>query len=643
MAETDGTHGDGPVAAAGRNTGPVWTRPLRVLLSLFMIVLLVSVSSVLIGLDYQRARSAAIEDATERMRVFSDRVVDRFRVLFGNTTALVGLASISDIFARPPPDRLGEKIAFLRQAVMRSPHIDGAFAGYTDGSFIHLVDLRGSTGWRKALGAPAGASVTAVRSIEISPDGTPLSRWTFLDANGTMVKEHPRIAANYDPRSRLWYQAATGGSLPISTQPYRGATTGALAITVAQAHRANRRVVIGVDVLLETITSFLAEERISPGAIAFLVNQAGAPIIHSDGETSAFGALRLADAIESAKLPETTARSLEVGGRTYVVRASAVDLESLLEGNRIVVAAPLDELTAEARRGMRQGLVASAFILAVGIALALLVASWMTRALQNLTLGVDRLRHLDFDTPVEVRSHVAEISALGGAMDKGLEAIRTFGLYVPKELVRRIVDAGQFTGRSAQRQDVTAMFTDIYDFTTISERHSPEEVVGMLSVYFDIFSEAIGEHGGAIIQFLGDSVFAMWNAPIPDPRHAEHACACALALKGRLDEFNAAQRARGQPELRTRFGIHSGPALVGSVGAERRLQYTGMGDTLNVASRLEGMNKNYGTTILVSSVTVERCVERFTFRPLGSAYAKGRSAELEVHELVGNVFPSAPA
>jgi adenylate cyclase len=94
------------------------------------------------------------------------------------------------------------------------------------------------------------------------------------------------------------------------------------------------------------------------------------------------------------------------------------------------------------------------------------------------------------------------------------------------------------------------------------------------------------------------------------------------------------------PDLRTRFGIHSGSALVGSVGAKERLQYTGMGDTLNVASRLEGMNKDYGTTILVSSVVAERCSERFTFRALGSAHAKGRSAELEVYELVGNLAPS---
>ena len=111
MAPANGGRHDFPLTA-GINTQQTWTRPLRVLLSLSMVVLLVTVSGLLVGLDYQRARSAAIEDATERMRVFSDRVVDRFRILFGNTTALVGLASISDIFAQSPPTGLPRKLPF---------------------------------------------------------------------------------------------------------------------------------------------------------------------------------------------------------------------------------------------------------------------------------------------------------------------------------------------------------------------------------------------------------------------------------------------------------------------------------------------------------------------------------------------------
>lgn len=271
----------------------------------------------------------------------------------------------------------------------------------------------------------------------------------------------------------------------------------------------------------------------------------------------------------------------------------------------------------------------------VAVLLALVLAHLITKSLNQLTDSANRLQDLDFSTPIEVSSHVAEISMLNGAMNKARDAIFTFALYVPKELVRKGIESGHFGGRAAWRQEVTALFTDIYDFTTISEGRSPEEVVAMLSEYFDLFSEIVDAHDGTIIQFHGDSVFAMWNAPVADVRHAENACRCALAVEERLRAFNAAQRARGLPEFRTRFGIHTGTAVVGSVGAKERLQYTAMGDTVNVASRLEGMNKDYGTTVLASGAVVAQCKDMVKFRPLGTARAKGRSTALDIYEVVG--------
>ena len=139
---------------------------------------------------------------------------------------------------------------------------------------------------------------------------------------------------------------------------------------------------------------------------------------------------------------------------------------------------------------------------------------------------------------------------------------------------------------------------------------------------------------GPHIALLGDSIFAMWNAPVADELHAENACRAALAMRDALAEFNLEQKRRGLPEFRTRFGIHTGEAVVGSVGAVDRLQYTAMGDTINVASRLEGMNKEHGTTILASSAVYERCHNVILFRPLGEAHAKGRREEIGLFEVV---------
>jgi adenylate cyclase len=127
----------------------------------------------------------------------------------------------------------------------------------------------------------------------------------------------------------------------------------------------------------------------------------------------------------------------------------------------------------------------------------------------------------------------------------------------------------------------------------------------------------------------------MWNAPVALADHADAACGCALEMKAGIDALNAKWLAAGRPEFTTRIGLHTGVAVVGSVGAAERRQYTAMGDTVNVASRLEGLNKEFGTTILVSASVRGACHDSFQFRELGSAYARGRMAEINVFELVG--------
>jgi adenylate cyclase len=218
-------------------------------------------------------------------------------------------------------------------------------------------------------------------------------------------------------------------------------------------------------------------------------------------------------------------------------------------------------------------------------------------------------------------------------MNAAREAISTFGLYVPTDLVRRIVGSGEFTGRSGQKQSVTALFSDIRDFTTICEQHSAEQVVTMLSDYFDLFGEVVHRHRGVIIQFSGDAVFALWNAPEADEQHIDRACQCALELKARVRDFNCGQNQRGAPDLATRFGVHTGTVVVGSVGAKDRFQYTAMGDAVNIASRLEGLNKEFDTTILVSAAVVAGVKSSYCFKSLGSVRVKGREEEVEIFEL----------
>ncbi len=324
------------------------------------------------------------------------------------------------------------------------------------------------------------------------------------------------------------------------------------------------------------------------------------------------------------------------GGEDYVARLARLGgSDNALDRGVAVIVAPLDDFAAASLRALNQTMAVAAVLVALGVLLSLLIARLISRALIELAADARRIGDLNFESRPRNHSWISEINMLASALTSARGAIRTFALYVPRELVRRIVAAGQSDAGQATRQEVSVLFTDIKDFTTISERLPPEDVVEMLGEYFQRLNEIVERNGGVIVQYLGDSIFAMWNAPIAHAEHADAACRCALELKASIAAMNDERRRANRPEFVTRIGVHTGEAVVGSVGAAQRRQYTAMGDTVNVASRLEGLNKEFGTTILVSAAARNACREAFQFRELGSAHAKGRMAGIDVFELVG--------
>jgi adenylate cyclase len=184
--------------------------------------------------------------------------------------------------------------------------------------------------------------------------------------------------------------------------------------------------------------------------------------------------------------------------------------------------------------------------------------------------------------------------------------VHNFGRYVPKDLVRRLIDAGGVPMLGGERRELTIMFSDIAGFTTQSEQTPPEQLMRSISTYFDRMAEVLHAHQGVIDKFIGDAIMALWNAPAPDPEHVRNACRGVLACRGANLELNAALAAKGLPPLATRFGLHTGETVVGNVGGADRIQYTALGANVNLAARLEALNKYYRTTILVSEDTRRR-------------------------------------
>src|SRR5512134_1603602 len=202
-----------------------------------------------------------------------------------------------------------------------------------------------------------------------------------------------------------------------------------------------------------------------------------------------------------------------------------------------------------------------------------------------------------------------------------------FSRFVNPYVVRKLLERGGLEGEGRTRE-VTLLFSDIRGFTTLSETRPPEEVVAILNRYFTLQVEVIFRHGGSLDKFIGDAIMAFWGAPLDDPDHAKHAVACALDMADTLLAF----RAELGGDFDVGIGVHSGPAVVGLIGSEKRREYTSIGDTVNLASRIEGLTKDAGRRILVSRETMRQCADAFDFVSCGTYPVKGRAQPVELFE-----------
>lgn len=382
-----------------------------------------------------------------------------------------------------------------------------------------------------------------------------------------------------------------------------------------------------------------------------------APVNISDGaSTELVGAITVGYRMDAAfleplaRISQTAIEIAPAGTRTnedvtVVERAGARYLQSHVPivaptGRPVgafLVSRSLEDEMRDAIALRNQLFLLSALVLLLALVIALYLAQMVSKPLEVLGRAVRAIGggDLKFRVNYESKDEFGELGHLIDEMASGLEErerIRAaFNRYVDDEVVNEVLKNSGAESLLGEEREISILFSDLANFTSFSEGRSPKELLSHLNSYFAEMAGVISREAGILDKFIGDAVMAYWGAPVSNPRHAELACRAALAQAALFRE----KFAPAFPGLGLRIGVSTGRAVVGNVGSAERQNYTVMGDTVNLASRLEGVNKAFGTMICVSHATQLAVGSRFVFRLLGDVRVAGRREPEKVYELLG--------
>jgi len=302
---------------------------------------------------------------------------------------------------------------------------------------------------------------------------------------------------------------------------------------------------------------------------------------------------------------------------------------------QVLVVTPTADFVGELERTNRLLIWLMVALVVIESALIYVIAARVSNPIEMVAEAMRRIRSLSFGEQMPPRSRIREIAELQHATRLLANALRSFAMFAPIGIVRNLIESGRPIAPGVEQRFMTIFFADVESFTTIAEQLSSRELSAQTSHYFETVTSAVAEEGGTIDKFIGDCVMALWGAPTAMDDHVFRACVAALKASRRMVRLNASWAAEGRKQMRVRIGVHCDTVVVGNVGSHARLSYTVMGDGVNVASRIEGLNKQFGTSICISQNVYDRVSDRIAARALGRVPVKGRKTEIMVYELLG--------
>jgi adenylate cyclase len=621
----------------GRNTATNWLRhrPLQVNILLAFAALLITTVMVIVTYAYRQNSAAVLQISDDLIQQVSDAVTEKTinylspAVLMAQSSARIpGIDSVALV-------ENAELEAYGMELLALYPQLDAFFIGNERGDFMFTK--------RFADGSIGTQEID--RSL-----ASPLRTWTYRDPAGHVIDVEITDDFTYDPRQRPWYDGAKTSGQAYWTDIYIFFTDQTPGITAAYPiynEQSELAGVIGIDVALNDLSFFLETLRVGENGVAFIVDEQGQIIAYpqidlavAEGETfrpihiSEVGASWITAAYEAYQSHRRSQFTLTNQSHQYIASFTPIAAE-IGKNWTIGVVVPEDDFVGSIKRTNQISLLMSLLILILAIIAAIFVSRTISRPIVQLAQETRKIANLDLDNRLKINSPISEVQLLDesiSAMKTGLQAFKS---YVPADLVRQLISTGEEARLGGDQRELTILFTDIANFTSRSEGMDAQALMLQLSHYMGQMATIVMEQKGTVDKYIGDGLMAFWGAPVDNLDHAFYACRSAIYCRDRAVALNEAWRSQGQIQFPTRFGIHTGQTLVGNIGSAERMNYTVLGDSVNLASRLEAVNDIYGTAIIVSQATYQQVADRFYFRPLDKVLVKGMRQGVLLYELVG--------
>ena len=585
-----------------------------------------------------RARDESVSVATSLL----DPVISTLRII-------ADVATLNQGFFRTEESR-----DLLYQALISADQIDAIYTSFEDG--YHRVVTRIDADRRRSdpqipTAANWHSSYIDSYSNVVSAGAKRIRHRTFFQTWPTVIAQYDSVIS-VDIRTLPHYVAAKQTHALAIADPSINPDTGYPVMSLGYPIIANNKFTgfVGANITFGILSRFLASHKISANSTTLIIDQSGQIIAHPDpakgvrkvdGKIVIANICNLSDPALVKAAQERAAQKrdrvqfkLPSNGSEYVALFSPFPA-SFKKPWEVVIIARLDDFIGDLKRTSRNIAVLIVSLIGAEALLILFVTKKISEPIEAVASEMQTIQSLQFGQNRAPESIIREIYHLQRAVNLMSNSLRSFAAFVPVGIVRQLVDTGKPLALSGESRFLTVFFSDLEDFSSVSEHLRPEELTSQVSSYFEAVTGAVTQESGTIDKFIGDSVMAFWGAPTPVDDHVYRACVAALRAAHRMRLLNNQWMHEGRPQMRMRIGMHCADVVVGNVGSSDRLSYTVMGDGVNVASRLEGLNKNFRTTICISDSVYHAVAERIVARPIQLVSVKGRRSGFMVHELIG--------